>query len=150
MQRTVVSELQKDLVDPLAEKLLFNSTDSSPSKGCRKRNEGRCNQLLERGVGTEVPRAPDELSRQEEQPAVSGAPKPDEVAVQVLLEPQHKGRQGEALVYDVHRMSVLGCLRKSQVKDSSRARTRLLHLPLKQKEGEDTAPAGSVLPFSRR
>ena len=32
----------------------------------------------------------------------------DEVAVQVLQEPQHKGRQGEALVYDVHRMSVLG------------------------------------------
>ena len=32
MQRTVVAELQKDLVDP------FNSTDSSPSKVCRRRN----------------------------------------------------------------------------------------------------------------
>ena len=31
----------------------------------------------------------------------------DEVAAQVLQEPQHKGRLGDAFVYDVHRMSVL-------------------------------------------
>ena len=36
MQRTVVAELQKDLVDPLAE--AETSTDSSPSKVCRRRN----------------------------------------------------------------------------------------------------------------
>ena len=32
----------------------------------------------------------------------------DDVAVQVLQEPQYKGRQGEALIYDVHRMSFFG------------------------------------------
>ena len=54
------------------------------------------------------PRAPDELTRQEEEQESSAGPRLDEVAAQVLQEPQHKGRQGEALVYDVQRMSVLG------------------------------------------
>ena len=65
-----------------------------------------------------MPRAPDELTRQEKEPEVSETPKLDEVAAQVLQEPQHKGRQGEAFVYDVHRMSVLG-------KSPKEARTRI-------------------------
>ena len=46
--------------------------------------------------------------RQEEEPEVSEAPKLDDVAEQVSQEPQHKGRQGDAFVYDVHRTSVQG------------------------------------------
>ena len=80
---------------------------------------------------------------QEENKSRQQQPRLDEVAAQVLQEPQHKGRQGEAPVYDVHRMFVLG----SSLKE---ARTRLLHLPFRQKEGEDMAPAGSVLLSSRR
>ena len=53
-------------------------------------------------------RAPEELTRQEEEPVDSGVQKLDEVTEQVSRGPQHKGRQGDALVYDVHRMSVLG------------------------------------------
>ena len=108
MQRTVVAELQKGLSDPLAEAETLAQLDSFLSEqGVPEEERSRCSKRLERGVRTEVPRAPDELTRQEEVPEVS-APKPEEVAVQVLQEPQHKGRQGEALVYDVHRMSVLG------------------------------------------
>ena len=77
-------------------------------QGVLEEERSRSSKLLERGVRTVVPRAPHELTRQEEEPEVSDAPKLDEVAVQVLQEPQHKGRQGEAFVYDVHRMPVLG------------------------------------------
>ena len=104
-----VAELQKGLSDPLAEAETLAQLDSFLCvQGVPEEERSRCSKLLEGGVRTDVPRAPDELTREEEEPAVSEAPKPEEVAVQVLQEPQHKGRQGEALVYDVHRMSVLG------------------------------------------
>ena len=63
--------------------------------------------LLERGVRTEVPRASGELQHQAGEPELSSSPHLTEVAAPVLPEPQHKGRQGEAFVYDV-RMSLLG------------------------------------------
>ena len=66
------------------------------------------------------PRAPDELTRQEEEQESSAAPRLDEVAAQVLQEPQHKGRLGEALVCGPGIVS-----ERSRVKDSSRAGTRL-------------------------
>ena len=64
--------------------------------------------LLERGVRTEVPRASGELQHQAEEPELSSCPHLTEVAAPVLPEPQHKGRLGEAFVYDVHSMSLLG------------------------------------------
>ena len=89
--------------------------------------------------------------RQEEEPEVAGAPKLDEVAVQVSQEPQHKGRQGDAFVCDVQRTSVLG---KSPKEARARIRAALepgfyLHLPLSQKGGQDTAPAWQMLPLTR-
>ena len=64
--------------------------------------------LLERGVRTEVPRASGELQHQAEESELSSSPHFTEVAAPVLPEPQHKGRLGEAFVYDVHRTSLLG------------------------------------------
>ena len=44
----------------------------------------------------------------EEEPEDAEAQKMDEVTEQVSQEPQHKGRQGDAFVYGVHCVSVLG------------------------------------------
>ena len=89
MERTVVAELQKGLSDPLAEAETLAQLDEFLSgQGVPEEERSRCGMWLERGVRTEVPRAPDEFTRQEEEPAVSAAPKPQEVAVQVLQEPQ--------------------------------------------------------------
>ena len=107
MQRTVVAQLHKGLSDPLAEAETLAQLDEFFSvQGVPEEERSRCGKLLERGVRTEVPRAPEELIRQEEGPDVPEAPTLDEAPAQVG--PEHKGRQGEAFVYDVHRMSVLG------------------------------------------
>ena len=109
MQRTVVAEVQKDLVDPLAEAETLVQFDGFFSEqGVPEEERSRCVKLLERGVGTEVPRASGELQHQAEEPELSSAPHLTEVAAPVLPEPQHKGRLGEPFVYDVHRMSLLG------------------------------------------
>ena len=85
-----VAELQKGLSDPLAEAETLAQLDSFLCvQGVPEEERSRCSKLLEGGVRTDVPRAPDELTREEEEPAVSEAPKPEEVAVQVLQEPQH-------------------------------------------------------------
>ena len=107
MQRTVVAQLLKGLSDPLAEAETWAQPDDFLSEqGVPEEEWSRCGKLLERGVQTAVPRAPEELIRPDEEPQVSKAPTPDEVPAHVG--PEHKGRLGEALVYDVHRMSVLG------------------------------------------
>ena len=109
MQRTVVAELEKDLVDPLAEAETLVQFDGFLSEqGVPEEERSRCVKLLERGVRTEVPRASGELQQQAEEPELSSSPHLTKVAAPVLLEPQHKGRPGEAFVYDVHRMSLLG------------------------------------------
>ena len=109
IQRTVVAQLQKGLSDPLAEAETLAQLDEFFSgQGVPEEERSRCGMWLERGVRTEVPRALEELTRQDEEPEVSEAPTQDEVSAQELPESQHKGRQGEAFVCDVHRMSVLG------------------------------------------
>ena len=62
----------------------------------------------------------------------------------MLEEPQHKGRLGEAFVYDVHRMSLLGKSKTTQSQYLSRARTWLLRFLLR-KEGALSTPARQVL-----
>ena len=105
----MVAELQKDLVDPLAEAETLVQFDGFLSEqGAPEEERSRCVKLLERGVRTEVPRASRELQHQAEEPELSSSPHLAEVAAPVLPEPQHKGRLGEAFVYDVHRMSLLG------------------------------------------
>ena len=109
MQRTVVAELQKGSVDPLAEAETLVQVDGFLSdQGVPEEERSRCAKLLERGVGTGVPRAPDELTSEHEEQKSPTAPRLDEVAAQVLEKPEHKGRLGDAFVYDVHRMSLVG------------------------------------------
>ena len=148
MQRTVVAELQKDLVHPLAEAETLVQFDGFLSEqGVPEEERSRCVKLLERGVRTEVPRASGELQHQEEEPELSSAPYLTEVAAPVLQEPQHKGRLGEAFVCDVHRMSLLRkSPKRGQSQYSSRARTWLLHFLFRKEEGTLSPPAGQVLP----
>ena len=136
MQRTVVAQLQKGLSDPLAEAETLAQLDGFLSEqGVPEEERSRCG-----GVRPDVPRAPEELARQDEELEVSEAPTPYEVPAQVG--PEHEGRQGEALVCDVHRMSVLGkSPKETRNQDSSRARTWLQHFPLRQEESQVLAPA---------
>ena len=97
MQRTVVAELQKDLVDPLAEaETLVQFDGFLAEQGVPEEERSRCVKLLERGVRTEVPRASGEPQHQAEEPELSSSPHLTEVAAPVLSQPQHKGRLGEA------------------------------------------------------
>ena len=87
--------------------------------------------------------------RQEKEPEASEAPKLDEVRSTGVEGTATQRSPGQAFVHDVHRTSVFGKSPKgSQSLDSSLARTRLLHLPLRQKEGQVLAPAWQVLPPS--
>ena len=68
---------------------------------------------------------------------------------QAHVGPEHNGRQGEAFVYDVHRMSVLG---KAQKEARVRIRAALepgFYIPLR-KEGQVHAPIWQVLALSWR
>ena len=90
------------------QKLLFNLTDSSPSKVCRRRNvvdvpscSKRVYEQKSRGHLTNSSAKKKNKSRQQHRNLLRSPH-------QCSRNPQHKGRLGEAFVCVVHRMSVLG------------------------------------------
>ena len=72
----MVAKLQKGLSDPLAEaETLAQFHKIFSEQGVPEEERSRCSKLLERCVQPEVPRAPEELTRQEEEPQVFSSTK---------------------------------------------------------------------------
>ena len=99
VQRTVVAELQTGLEDPLAEaETLAQFDEFLSAEGVPYQQRNRGSKLLERTSGTEVPRAPEELTTQEEDPEDQAEHPLEDVEGQYPGSQEPKRRKGNALV----------------------------------------------------